>query len=101
MPYQEIKEEEKIDLISVIEKMIKNLKRYGKIILLFVMAGMVFNVGYTMLTHTPVYASEAMFIVSTANGKNIYSVNEGSEELNSRFSTMISSEYMQKIIMED
>ena len=71
MSYQEMHEEEKIDLISIIEKFIKIIKKFIQPLLALAIIGMMLNVGYNMFTHTPTYASQAMFIVSLSDGKAV------------------------------
>ena len=97
MPYQEIREEEKIDLIAILDKMMNIIKKYIKPLSLFVVVGALVGLLVCMFTYKPMYSSEALFIVTLEDGKSIYSVSQSSEELNSRFSSMIKSEYMNEI----
>lgn len=102
---EQIAEEDKIDLIRVINNMWKGTKRYGILLILLTGILMVFFVFRTWHSYSPVYTTSATFTVSYESS-NFYSTStylneKTAEQIVKTFPYILNSSLLQKMVAED
>lgn len=102
---EQIAEEEKIDLIRIINDMWKGAKRYG--VLFILLAGLLAGVFYyrAYRSYVPVYTATATFTVSS-NTSSLYSSNsylneKTATQIVNTFPYILNSGILQKLVMAD
>lgn len=97
----EIREENKIDLFSMLGTFFKTVKKFW----IFMLAGILITAGayylYARVQYQPVYQSEATFSVNTSSSSVLSSGNLGSEQVKESLPYILNSDVMKNMIMDE
>lgn len=93
-----------IDLILLISDFFKIVQAHWKIILLVIFTVVSVYTGYTYITYSPLYKSEATFTVETSNSDNgnygFYYSTDTADQLSRTFPYILDSNYFRSVLLQ-
>ncbi len=92
--------ENKIDIIKVVDRFYKNIVRMKKMILVVVVVFTLLSFVRSFLSFEKSYSSKAVFIASSTKGGSMYVTSTDNDEILSMFNSLITSSSMKEVIME-
>lgn len=97
----EVKEENKIDIISMLGTFYKTIKKFWLFMLILVLVSVGIYYLYARIQYQPVYQSEATFSVNTSGSTTLGSGNLVSEQVKESLPYIMNSDVMKNMIMDD